>query len=216
MAIDFLTSIDVPRTLHSISAALLESSSKNPLVKETVRGVLKWMHESSFTGEQLKKYKQLGKKTSVLNLPDTPDFVKPMVTVIYMRTKTEILRYKGDKIEDFIIGNLAKVQPALDKFPKDLLGDISVKTELQVEQNPSFLRTLEAAANEIGKIGPDFNDHAIKWNEMHLDDPTDPEDCDCVVCGHNSLGDVRCFCIESWFECILILLGFIILIIVSL
>jgi hypothetical protein len=220
---DFLLPIDPAGAFFSVGEALIEAAGSPDISKQVAQAVdaihahLSDVKKPLLSTPQRKIYNKVRKHrlTHLASGAKAPDFAETLVVMLHLRAQAAVVASGTKGFLDNLKDNLAKVKPGLSKMKQDFFGDLLIEVERRADRSPGFATLLESTAKDLKGRGGEFNDLKEGWTNF-LARKKDPDDeCECIVSGCNDVGDCQNFCIASWWECFLILIGIILIIILA-
>jgi hypothetical protein len=220
---EFLAPIDPSGTFYDVGQALVEAA-KSPKLSKSVAEAVDAVHayfsdvkNPVLTTPQRKIYDQVRKRRVKHLAPGAkaPDFAETLVVAIYLRAQAALSTSGGKGFLDDLGDNLLKVKPALKKMKPDFFGELLIEIERRAGRSPEFAGLLENTAKDLKARGGEFDDLEEGWTSFLARKKNNDDECECIVSGCNDVGDCQNFCIDSWWECFLILIGIILIIILT-
>jgi hypothetical protein len=205
------------RIVETILLSAGDSKLSTPL-KQSVTMVQNHLKDASkpvITTEQAQFFERLTPPSFRLLRIDQPAFIETLLVGLYNRA-TELLQASGSRAILHDLSKLpARVKTGLQRMEPGVLGEFLVETAIGAARSPEVNQRLTASADAIRRRVPGLSGLEKQGKTLLRKKPDDPDECDCIVTGCNGYGDCKNFCIDSWWECILILIGIIIIIILA-
>lgn len=216
---DFFIPIN-PSLADAVSVLADAISGPDSALKESVLNAIAAVRERMrdqkrplLTTEQAQLYNRIGRRADLEVLPDSGEatFLNTMVSVLNLRAEAGLRSVNVATWRDDLLNGLSRVPERLNNLSDDYLGEVVLETELRAAADPSFARELTSSARRIDATRPGLQ-AAVGQFEALLDN--DDDDCSCIVHACNGY-ECRNFCIASWFICILIVIGIILVIVLA-
>jgi hypothetical protein len=192
-----------------------ESSAEARSLKSAydyVRDRLRDEESPVITVDQADVFERVYVPRGITGSPRAP-VVESLVVTLYA-SATAALRSRPTALSQ---ATFADAHDRVEKWFRSLtvgtLGDYLTQVEAGALRDPGIAQQLDTAAASVRRL-------LGRSEELHdrfeaLLRPRQPgDDCACILRACNSSGDCRYFCEESWLTCVLIFLGFLILIII--
>jgi|ERR1022692_1721683 hypothetical protein len=221
--------IDVSRMLGSLDsdpfgrvAEAVALSSTDPKLRDPLNQAVAMIRERLLhnednpilTVEQARVFDRITPPSFGLVRIDRPAFVETLLVAIYSRA-TELLHATGSHaVLDDMDDLPARVEDGLNHMKSGVLGEFLIETAIGAARSHDVSHRLNMSAEAIRRRVPSLTG-LEKKSQVILRQKGGSGECECVVGGCNSYGDCQAFCIDSWWECFLIVLGFIVIIILT-
>jgi hypothetical protein len=165
------------------------------------------------TVEQAKIFERIAPPSFGLSPIDQPAFVETLLVAVHSRA-TELLRAVGNRTVLDDLNNLPmRLEAGLNQMEPGVLGEFIIETTIGAARSSEVSQRLNASAEAIRRRVPGLSGLEKKAGVIFR--PKAGGECECVVGACNSYGDCQAFCIDSWWECALIFLGIILVIILT-
>jgi hypothetical protein len=204
------------RVVESILLSAADSKLSAPLKKSVamVQDRLKDAKTPVITIEQARFFERLAPPSFGILRIDRPAFIETLLVGVHSRA-TELLRTSGSRaILDDLTELPARVKAGLERMEPGVVGEFLIETAIGAARSSEVNQRLVASAEAIRSRIPGLSG-LEKQGKALLRPKGGPDECECIVSGCNGYGDCQNFCIDSWWECILILIGIIIIIILA-
>lgn len=218
--LDFLLSVDPKQSILSFAEILVTTAKKDAVSEKIIAQAIDSIHyhltnkEKPFISEKgMKEFRKVKTRSSGYTINGVPDYYNTIVSVLYLKTKSVFAAGQANFINN-LQEKLKEVPEKIKKLPADFFDDLLVESEYRASKYPSFAYTLNEALKEISeqkRNAEPIKDLAIPVL-LRRNDGDEPA---CVITVHDSQGNVSVVPIDDWWICLLIFLGFILMIILT-
>jgi hypothetical protein len=211
-----LDSDPVGRIAEAMVVASADPKVRDPLAKALtmVQDHLTRRDAPVLTVEQAKVFERLTPPSFGLVRLDRPAFIETLLVAVHSRA-TELLRSRGaHAVLNDLDGLPGRVEEGLKSMESGVLGEFLIEAAISARRSPEVSRRLAVSAEAIRLCVPVLSGLEAPAKALYRK-KQDGSECECIVSGCNNYGDCQNFCIDSWWECFLIFLGIILILILA-